>query len=708
MSRIHEITCGAAKEELVFRRLEGHESLGRPFEYRVEMYCSSPDLKAADILGTPMVVSVLNTETNQKRFFHGLVASFCYAGDTGREHVYRAVLRPWIWFLTRTTDCRIFQNVDVKEILTKVFKTKNSFSDFDTKGLKGTYRKWEYCVQYRESDFDFASRLMEQEGVYYYFEHTQAKHTLVLCDASASHTPITGDPIIPFRVSGEGQLESERIAEWLRTETLQSTKFQYRDFDFEKPSANIETRANLTQSHKLATFEQYDYPGEYTLVADGNRYAKIRSEEIGSQYSVAIGAARSYRLASGYKFTMSDFVRKADNMEYLVTSTQLEIVSGEVGFLSSDKQNLFDISFTAIDAKQAYRAPQITPRPRIAGPQTAIVVGKAGEEIWTDKYGRVKVQFHWDREGKKDENSSCWIRVAQVWAGKNWGAMHIPRLGQEVVVEFLEGDPDRPLITGRVYNNEQLPPYDLPDNATQSGIKSRSTKKGLAENANELRFEDKKDLEQVYFHAERNMDRVVENNETVKVGYDKHNPGDQLIEIYNNRKLRVGMKSSAPASGGASGGAAPPPPPPPPTDGSETIEVFNNQSIKVGDPTATGSSQTLEIFKNRTKTIKTGNETIKIEMGNRDTNISMGNDTLTLGMGNLSIDCKLGKVTIKAMQAIELLVGASSIKVEPAQISIQAPIIKVAGQGMVDINAPMTTVKGSAMLVESGGVVMIN
>jgi len=318
------------------------------------------------------------------------------------------------------------------------------------------------------------------------------------------------------------------------------------------------------------------------------------------------------------------------------------------------------------------------------------------------------VQFHWDREGKKDENSSCWIRVAQLWAGNTWGGVHIPRMGQEVVVEFLEGDPDRPLITGRVYNGSQMPPYTLPANATQSGIKSRSSKDGVAANFNELRFEDKKNFEQVYFHAEKDFDRVVENNDTLEVGFEKKERGDQRIEIFNNRSLKVGAGTNQCA------------------DGSETIDIFNNQKIKIGDPTAMGSSQTIEVYKDRTETVKTGNETVTIEMGDRDvkinkgkesltvgmgdrdTKINMGNDTLTIGMGNLTINVDLGKVTVKAMQSIELIVGGSSIKVDPVEIALKAPMISLNGQAMVDIKSKVTSVDGSAVLKLSGGVVMIN
>lgn len=693
-TRIHEITCTAAgATKLLLRSLSGHESLGRPFEYFVEMYCDKADLKPSDFLGAKMAISVMtDQETKAKRYFHGLIASFCYAGGSGREQVYRAVLRPWFWFLTRTTDCRIFQKLDIKQILAKVFRDKNKFTDFKTDKLGAGYRVWDFCVQYRESDFDFASRLMEQEGIYYYFEHTETSHMMVLCDAPNCHTALTPDPEIPFRVSGEGQLDAERIASWLRTESVQTASFQYRDFDFEKqPNGSLQALAKLTPAHKEQNaFEQYDYPGEFVVAADGTRYAKIRSQEIASQYSVAVAHARSYRLAVGTKFKMIDFPsqdipRAQDNIEYLVTSTQIDVVSGEVGFLASDKQNLFEIQLTAIDSKQNYRAPQVTPRPRITGPQTAIVVGQANSEIWTDKFGRVKVQFHWDREGKFDENSSCWIRVSQLWAGKQWGGIHIPRVGQEVIVEFLEGDPDRPIVTGRVYNAEQTVPYIQGESiiATQSGIKSRSTLKGDVNTFNEFRFEDAKGKEQVYLHAEKDMERVVENNDVIKVGFDKKDPGDQTITIHNNQKLTVG----------------------------------NGQ--------AQDGSQTIEIWKNRTETVKMGNEKVTVEMGNRDVTISKGDETLTVGLGkrttkifgddsltvqtgNLSVDVTVGKITMKALQSIELIVGGSSIKIDPAQIALNAPMIKINGQAMVDVKAPITMIDGSALLKLSGGIVLVN
>jgi type VI secretion system secreted protein VgrG len=326
------------------------------------------------------------------------------------------------------------------------------------------------------------------------------------------------------------------------------------------------------------------------------------------------------------------------------------------------------------------------------GPQTAIVVGKKDEEIWTDKFGRVKVRFHWDRLSKSDEKSSCWIRVAQAWAGNAWGAIHIPRIGQEVVVSFLEGDPDQPIITGSVYNADQNPPYTLPDAQTQSGIKSQSTKGANSKNFNELRFEDKKDAELIYLHAERDFERIVENNDTLKVGFDKKTDGDQIISIHNNQKITIGNKDSK--------------------VGSQTITIWKDrlETLETGDYKLViqKGMRSVEISKgNDQLTLGEGNRTVEIKKGNRQTEIK-GDDKLTLASGAQSIKISSGGQTVEAATFILLKVGGSSIKIEPACITIKSVAIKVQGDAKVDISAPLTSCKGDGMLTLKGGMTMIN
>ncbi|MEX0818955.1 MAG: type VI secretion system tip protein TssI/VgrG [Pirellulaceae bacterium] len=686
---IHEIICAKGAFEL--RRITIHEELGRPFHFEIEAYSNFHDPATGsaaevsdyppyDYLGKPICVRI-KRPAGVERFFHGLVSRFLNVGRFGNYQVYHFVVRPWLWFLSHTADCRIFQNKKVTDIIQEVFRD-NGFSDFKL-SLQATYREWEYCVQYRESDFAFVSRLMEQEGIYYYFEHEKAKHTLVMIDAPAAHKPIAGTSKLVYRPPGEAQVGVEHISRWRRAFEVQTGAVVLDDFDFTKPKAALEGKSAVKHKHAHADLEVFDYPGEFTEKTDSSLYAKTRIQELQVKHSQVEAVGDAQGLTAGGKFTLAEFPRNDQNGDYLVVAATIEIESGELEQFGA-AENKFEATVTAIDASQQFRPPRITPAPRAHGPQTAIVVGKRGEEIWTEQHGRVKVQFHWDRYGKVDENSSCWLRVAQMWAGQNWGAIHIPRIGQEVIVEFLEGDLDRPIITGRVYNADQPPPYKLPDNQTQSGLLTRTTKEGNPKLANELRFEDKKDQEEIYFHAERDFNRVVENNDTLKVGFEHKDKGDQTIEIHNNQQLTVGNSKS--------------------DDGSQTITIWKNrtETVKEGNESVTVEKG------NRTVTLDTGNDTHQIKKGNRDVQIDLGNDTLTIKAGNQTVKLNVGKSTLDAMQGIELKSGPSSIKIEPSGITIKGPMVTIEGQAKADLKAPITSVAGTGMLQMQGGLVKIN
>ncbi len=671
------------KDKLILQSMTGSEQLSGPFRYELELLSEDDELDATKILGTPLTVTI-DLGRSKTRYFNGYVSRFVWTG-LGK---YQATVVPWLWLLTRSTDCRIFQEKKVPDILENVFKNTFGFSDYKME-LNGTYPNWEYCVQYRETAFNFVSRLMEQEGIYYYFEHSDSKHDLVLCDNPSSHF---GNQKIPFRPPGQAEaVDFEHVSRWEVESRYQPGKCELRDFDFQKPATQLENKAASTLKSKLknaADYEVYDYPGEYIVSGDGENYVKARMAELDAQVHVAAGTSDALAMTCGETFTLSDHPRKDQNKKYLVTAAQYHISNGSID-PSDNQESEFSISFTAIEARQQFRPPRVTPKPVVQGPQTAIVTGPSGEEIHTDKYGRVKVQFHWDRQGKKDEKSSCFIRVAQMWAGKTWGAICLPRICQEVVVDFLEGDPDRPLITGSVYNDEQKPPYKLPDNMTKWGFKSQSTKKGDSETFNELRFEEKKGEEEVYFHAENNFNRVVENNDTLKVGFDKKNEGDQ------------------------------------------TIEILNNQILKVGCSDAADGSQTIEVWKDRNLTVKEGNETVKIEKGNQDITIAKGNHTLKVDAG---------ESTIEAAKKLTLKVGSSEIVMTPQDITIKASKIivkskmdteikagmnlkaegkmnaeikagmnfKAQGGIAADLKGAMSTVEGSGMTTVKGGIVMIN
>jgi type VI secretion system secreted protein VgrG len=425
-----------------------------------------------------------------------------------------------------------FSNVTVPHIIEKIFKD-NGFTDFKN-ALTGTYPPRGYCVQYRESDFNFVSRLMEYEGIFYYFKHEKDKHILVLADSVSAYQEIAHCKTVPFLLSGipAGQKKYQHIFEWYTLHTVQSERYVLNDYDFEKPKNKLITHEKEADNNNIKP-EHFDYPGNYAEKSAGKNYADIRMDELQSDYEVIQGRGHVLGLTTGMVFTLEKHYLASENTRHIVIADRFCIdldatLAGDI---------FYEHNFKAIHATQQFRPQRITPVPFVQGPQTAVVVGKQGEDIWTDKYGRIKVQFHWDRDGKKDESSSCWIRVSQPIAGNNWGYFSLPRIGQEVVVSFLEGNPDRPLVTGSVYNADQMPPYALPANQTQSGFKSRSSKEGTGENFNELRFEDKKGSEEVYLHAEKDFNCVIENNETRKIGLDKKSKGNQTLEIQNDRTV---------------------------------------------------------------------------------------------------------------------------------------------------------------------------
>ncbi|HYC22622.1 MAG TPA: type VI secretion system tip protein TssI/VgrG [Candidatus Bathyarchaeia archaeon] len=622
-TKLVHLTTPLGPDKLMPYRMTATEELGRMFRYDLELLSEDPNIALDDLLGKVMTVSV-DLPGGKARWFNGYVTRFAYVGRQGRWVRYEATLRPWLWFLTRVQDCRIFGNGadgsggTVLDIAKKVFR-KNGFSDFEEK-IQGSYLPRTYCVQYRESDFDFVSRLFEEEGLYYFFKHEDGKHTLEIADAPGSHEALEAYDELPFHMATEGGLAREdHVFEWRLAMKVESGEFEHRDFEFVTPSVDLTARAAASRSFPYGKLQVYDPPGYYVESHDvsggdgsdkdaqdrGRAYAQVRLDEMQAGVERLRGMSNAVGLVPGGTFALTLHHRDDQNRKYLVVSTRHELtVSGYEGIDTGRAESVYRVGFTAVPATVPYRAEPLTPRPLISGPQTAIVTGKSGEEIWTDKHGRVKVQFHWDRVGKQDENSSCWVRVAQVWSGQNWGGVHIPRMGQEVIVEFLDGDPDRPIITGRVYNGRQTPPYALPDNATQSGIKSRSSKGGGPANFNELRFEDKKGSEQVYLHAEKDQANVVEHDMSTDVGHDQtltvgH---DQTNTIKNNMTTDVGVD--------------------------QKLTVGSNQTEEVG------ANQSISVGANRTEAID-GNRSLKVG-GNKDEKVE-GSKSIEVG-GDLKRD----------------------------------------------------------------------
>lgn len=657
-NRFASVTTPLGTDILLFSRMTGTEEMSRLFEYELDLLLENKNVGSIvtagfptdKVLGQPMMVA-LSLPSGGSRYYHGIVTQFRQQGALDDCFLYRAVLRPWLWFLTRTSNCRIYQALSVPDIIKKVFAA-NGFSDFKM-DLTNTYKPRNYCVQYRESDFNFVSRLMEHEGIFYFFEHDKVKHTLTIADSINAYKVVNGYSSIPyFPPENSGQRKQDHIFEWHTSHKVQSGTYVLNDYDFEKPKGNLITKFTAKNEHSHAEGAHYDYPGNYFEPSDGDSYANIRLDELQSDYEVIQGTGNALGMVTGMLFTLKDHYIATENIKHIVTLSSFVIVSNQYRAGSSEESH-YECHFKAIRATRQFRPQRLTPVPFVQGPQTATVVGKDGEEIWTDKYGRIKVQFHWEREGKKNETSSCWVRVAHPVAGKNWGWVSLPRIGQEVVVSFLEGNPDRPLITGSVYNGDNLPPYALPANQTQSGMKSRSSKTGVAENFNELRFEDKKDSEEVYVHAEKDFNCVIENNETRKIGLSKKDKGDQTLEIQNNRTVSL-------------------------HEGNDTL------------------------------TVKMGNRESNVDQGNNTLNVKQGNDTTNVKLGNYVLSVDTGKATITAMTSIELKVGGNSIKIEQSGITIKGVMVKVQADAKLDAKSPMTTINGDGMLTLKGGITMIN
>lgn len=544
-----EFLCPLKEPKLLLHRLYGREELGRLPEYRIELLCEqgAKAVTATDLLGKKVTVK-LPLHDGKHRFVNGIVTRFESGGMSGDFDIYRIELGPWLWHLTLGADCRIFQDKTVLEILKTVFDEYASSTTYDNR-LSNSYSPRPYTVQYRESDFDFVSRLMEEEGIYFYFIHEERNHKLVLCDSPKGHDKVPhGSKLTYARAKGKADDQEGVILQWRRTHALQSLSYAHTDFAAESPTTDLLASAarDAGKYEPPNELEVFDYPGLHDDAAmgsntggkksEGERLATLRINNWESKH-IAAAATTEYRpLAVGQTFSLKDH---PDAGDYLATSSIFEMSCGSYE-ASKDRTLKYQCRFDAVPASVAFQPDRQAPCPIVGGPQTAIVVGPQSDEIHTDKHGRVKVLFHWDRIGKpkRDESCSCWVRVSQPWAGKGFGAIAIPRVGDEVVVDFLEGNPDRPLITGRVYNNDNPPPYALPAQATVSGIKTRSSKGGEATNANELRFDDKKGSEYVWFQAEKNFHHLVKNDAYVSV------LNDLWSEAGRHAQYRVGENLS--------------------------------------------------------------------------------------------------------------------------------------------------------------------
>ena len=643
---------------LLFRQMTATEELGRPFELRIQALSEDFNIVLEDLLGERIAVRMeSDPPTDPPRWFNGFVSSFSFVGDAGGLAAYDIVARPWFWLLTRNADCRIFQEKTVPEIIMEVFGDRGFGGEYDN-GLTRTYRTWEFCVQYRETDFNFCSRLMEEEGIYYYFTHEEDKHTMKLADALASHGP-PSDPYaeVPFFPPGDfGQRERDHVYSLKLRKTMQPGKVTVDDFDFKQPTLSLLRSATTPSEHAYGEFEVYEYPGGYVVPADGQVYADVRNQEYQANHERVTMVANLRGMQTGAIFTLTDYLRNDQNREYLIVGTRHELQSGQYE-TGGDGEEVFVCTMDTLESQIAFQSERTTTKPGIQGPQTATVVGPAGDEIYPDEFGRVKVQFHWDRYGQSDQNSSCWIRVSQPWAGKNWGSVSIPRIGQEVIIDFLEGDPDQPIITGRVYNGDNKPPYALPASGMVSGLKSNSTPGGGG--YNEMSMNDTKGSEAITIHAQYDMATTVEH--------------DDNQTVHNNRASTVDVDETAQVGGNQSGSVA----------GDRSLTVGGNQT------TAISGNLDMNVGGTHDQTV-TGNESLSVG-GNQESSVSGTQKISVSATAELTVGATYkisanAPIEIKSAAMITLEAGGSKIVIGPDGVTIQTGAMVTVVGSMVKLN----------------------
>jgi type VI secretion system secreted protein VgrG len=661
MANEAEFTSTLGENALLFRRLHGREELGRLPEYRLELLrpTKKDPITASQLLGTKAGVKLALFD-GTFREINGIVTRFEKAGKVGRYDLYHIELAPWLWHLTLGADCRVFQDKTSVQIIETIFGEYSSSTSIEKK-LTGSYGARPYVVQYRESDFTFVTRLMEEEGLYYYFKHARGQHTLVLCDGPTGHAAMPGGKLSYAVDKDDTVLSDDVILNWRRSHALQPLKFAQTDFAAEAPTTDLLASESRTDDYPAPNdLEVFNYPGGHddstmgtntgTKVTEGKRTAKLRVNEWESKHIVAAALTEYRALAVGSTFSFTDH---PDAGDYLVSSAIFDMEYS--GYEANDDgvETEYSCRFDAVPKSVTFQPERRTATPVVTGPQTATVVGPSGDEIFTDQYGRVKVQFHWDRVGPKNETSSCWVRVSQPWASKGFGFVALPRIGDEVVVDFLEGNPDRPLITGRVYNADNMPPYTLPAQATVSGMKSQSSKGGSLSTFNELRLDDKKGSEYIWFQAEKNYHQMVKHDafESIKNDLFKDITKNAKQKIGEHLELTVGksIKLKAGEDTHVKLGA------------DLNMEVTGAHSLKVADKIAIKGDAAVAI---------TSGQGMDISVG-QALNISSTSAMSLKGMG----------VVIDGGTELTIVAGGSFIKLDSTGVTIQGMLTKINSGG---------------------------
>jgi type VI secretion system secreted protein VgrG len=652
-----------ALADLYPETLAGEEVLNALGSLSLQGYSATP-LTLADAVASHITATVHNDDL--LRPVDALCAEIRQLPGDASADRYQLLLRPWLWWLTLASNNRVFQNLATSDIVTSIFD-EHGFSDYKLQ-LTGSYTPREYCVQYGETDFAFVSRLLEEEGIFWFFTHVDGAHTLVLGDSSDAFPPCPNASTIQYLGQQMGARELHGIRSGQLCRQAVSGVYRATDYEFTTPTTSLYGQAEAV----AGPLSVYEHPGGYTAKARGDALGKLRVDALRSQESRFVGESDCRWLVPGHSFTLSGHEDDAANIEWVVTRVSHEV-----------SHEHYRNRFEAIPKATAYRPPRVTPKPRMHT-QTAIVVGKAGEEIWTDEYGRIKLQFPWDRDGKNDETSSCWVRVVLPWSGKGFGMQFIPRIGQEVIVTFIDGDPDRPLVTGCVYNGDNSLPYELPANQTQSGIKTNSSKGGGG--FNELRFEDKKDSEEVFLQAQKDMTVNVLNDVTSTIGHDE----TLTVQNARTRTVKDGDETITLEKGKRSVTIQ---------TGSDTLDVKDTRTLKVGgDQThSTGGNYSHKVTGNYELTVD-GNLTIKVS------------GTLTLQSSGDFTAKSDANLTAQAGTALTNKAGTALTNQAGTTLDNKAgtTLTNDGGVSLINKASAEQTVDGGGMLTIKGGLVQVN
>lgn len=672
--------------ELVIAALDVSEHMNEMFDMQVEVVSAVGVVDFAPHLGEPVALSLQNSAGVEKPF-HGILVGTNLLEENSEGARFSLRLAPWTVMLDQGRNYRVYQNKTSIEIIRELFDELGC-SDFKIVEPDGL-RKREYTVQYRESDYNFIARLLEDDGIASFYDWFRDKHIWMIGAAASICRPIRRYETVDYFPPGaERMRERDHISSWSEAVAVTPRIATLKSYDFKKPSAMLLASSGDDTVHPGDEKERFEHPGTtYVEIGDGLTATDMRVVAQRWRKRVFSGVGTAIGLEAGATFKLKGHPLGRYNDEYMIVSLRHRVTFETYRTGSSGSGAPARITLTAIPADTSWAPARARPRPTVQGPHTAVVVGNKDEkDILVDEFGRVRVQFRWDRNAPYDETSSCWIRVSQAWAGDTWGWITIPRVGQEVLVDYIEGDPDQPIITGRVYNGEKMPPYALPANRTRATWKSRSVYMkgdgGGWDNTedppkppvgyNELRFEDMGGKEEVWLHAQRDMNTRVRRNETWRVGREQ--------------KIRVGWD--------------------------RRIEIKRHDTYvnETGDETHTveAGSRTTTIEKDETLTVRSGNQTTTVQKGNIETTASMGNITTTAKMGNISVKADLGSITLEAMQSIKFIVGMTKITVDQTGISGEGMMFKINATAMAEVKAAMTTIQGTGLTMVKGGLVMIN